>query len=79
VVQRFDPSPEASPRVFFVGFAGVSRRRVFTEEIKFCEKVVASRFNVNDMNGVQVVCDYGHNVAAMQALAEKREPRFRGV
>jgi cyanophycin synthetase len=22
------------------------------------------------MNGVQVVCDYGHNVAAMQALAE---------
>jgi Peptidase C13 family len=48
VVQRFDPSPEASPRVFFVGFAGVSSQRVFAEEIKFGEKVVASRFNVKD-------------------------------
>lgn len=48
VVQRFDPSPEASPRVFFVGFAGVARQRVFAEEIKFGEKIVASRFNVKD-------------------------------
>jgi cyanophycin synthetase len=31
---------------------------------------VPGRFNVKDMNGVQVVCDYGHNVAAMEALTE---------
>jgi cyanophycin synthetase len=31
---------------------------------------VPGRFNVSEMNGVEVVCDYGHNVAAMQALAE---------
>jgi cyanophycin synthetase len=31
---------------------------------------VPGRFNVNEMNGVQVVCDYGHNVAAMQALGD---------
>jgi cyanophycin synthetase len=31
---------------------------------------VPGRFNVSDMNGIQVVCDYGHNVAAMQALAD---------
>jgi hypothetical protein len=48
VVQRFDTSPEASPRVFFIGFAGVSSQRVFAEEIKFGEKVVANRFNVKD-------------------------------
>ena len=48
VVQRFDTSPEASPRVFFVGFAGVDSQRVFAEEIKFGERVVANRFNVKD-------------------------------
>jgi cyanophycin synthetase len=31
---------------------------------------VPGRFNVSEMNGVEVVCDYGHNVAAMEALAD---------
>ena len=48
VVQRLDASPDDKPRIFFVGFAGVSSQRVFAEEIKFGEKVVASRFNVKD-------------------------------
>jgi hypothetical protein len=47
-VQRFDASPEAKPRIFFVGFAGVSSQRIFAEEIKFGAKIVAGRFNVND-------------------------------
>jgi cyanophycin synthetase len=31
--------------------------------------MVPGRFNVFELNGVQVVLDYGHNLAAMQALA----------
>jgi hypothetical protein len=34
--------------VFFLGFAGVASQRVFAEEIKLGEKVVANRFNVGD-------------------------------
>ena len=48
MVQRFDASPDAKPRIFFVGFAGVSNQRVFAEEIKFGAKIVAGRFNVMD-------------------------------
>jgi hypothetical protein len=48
VVQRFDLSPDAKPRIFFVGFAGVANQRVFAEEIKFGAKIVANRFNVKD-------------------------------
>jgi hypothetical protein len=48
VVQRFDASPDAKPRVFFVGFAGVAGQRVFAEEIKFGAKIVANRFDVKD-------------------------------
>lgn len=31
---------------------------------------VPGRFNLSEVNGVQVILDYGHNVAAMQALRE---------
>ena len=31
---------------------------------------VPARFNVSDVQGVQLVLDYGHNVAAMRALSE---------
>jgi cyanophycin synthetase len=31
-------------------------------------QTVPGRFNVSDMNGLQVVCDYGHNVGALTAL-----------
>jgi hypothetical protein len=48
LVQRFDASPDAKPRIFFVGFAGVSSQRVFAEEIKFGAKMIAGRFNVKD-------------------------------
>jgi hypothetical protein len=48
VVQRFDTSPEASPRIFFIGFAGVASQRVFAEEIKLGAKSVGARFNVKD-------------------------------
>jgi len=32
--------------------------------------MVPGRFNVTEISGVQVILDYGHNVAAMQALGE---------
>jgi cyanophycin synthetase len=32
--------------------------------------MVPGRFNVSDLNGVQVILDYGHNRAAVQALSE---------
>ncbi|HEX2913000.1 MAG TPA: cyanophycin synthetase [Chloroflexia bacterium] len=31
------------------------------------------RFNVNELNGVQIILDYGHNAAAMKALMEAVE------
>jgi Peptidase C13 family len=48
VVQRFDASPDETPKVFFVGFAGVASQRVFAEEIKLGAKIVGARFNVKD-------------------------------
>jgi hypothetical protein len=44
-VQRFDDTPSETPRVFFVGFAGVGSQRVFAEEIKLGAHNVADRFN----------------------------------
>jgi cyanophycin synthetase len=40
---------------------------------------VPGRFNIFDLNGVQVILDYGHNAAAMKALGEAiqaLEPRW---
>jgi hypothetical protein len=48
VVQRFDASPDETPKVFFVGFAGVASQRVFAEEIKLGAKIVGTRFKVKD-------------------------------
>src|SRR6185369_9540003 len=35
--------------------------------------MVPGRFNVFELGGVQIVLDYGHNLAAMKALAEAVE------
>lgn len=46
IVQRFGASSGETPKVFFLGFAGVASQRVFAEEIKFGARVVAGRLNV---------------------------------
>jgi hypothetical protein len=47
-VQRFGASSGETPKVFFLGFAGVASQRVFAEEIKYGARVVAGRFNVQN-------------------------------
>lgn len=32
--------------------------------------MVPGRFNISDLNGVQIILDYGHNAAALEALGE---------
>lgn len=44
--QLAPPTPE--PEAFFVGFAGYGEEKVFAEEIKFAEAVVAQRFGTAD-------------------------------
>ena len=48
VVQGFGASTGETPKVFFLGFAGVASQRVFAEEIKYGARVIAGRFNVQN-------------------------------
>ena len=43
-VDAIEPSPDGSPAVFFVGFAGYAEQRVFAEEIKLAARVVGERY-----------------------------------
>jgi hypothetical protein len=83
-VDAMSPGLDASPAVYFVGFAGVAEEHVFAEEIKLAAHIVDERFGtsghqlllINDRRDIDTypIATASGLAYALKAIAEKMNP-----